>query len=290
VCLCCWMQFICTLLNAYRFSCRMANFRLHSTTQTHPVLPVLKRFWILTSQHIKRLCIITGRTVDVNHYTKWFYPYRLTVYCIFISVINRLDAQHFCFTINLFHACTCFEHTCSKHVQAWNKLIVKQKFCASRLITEINILRCTVSKTINIQRCTVSKTINIQRCTVSKTINIQRCMVSKTLKAFVCFFLFSLRQPDDGREYWWLSLLKSIGGYHYWIVLVVITVEEYWWLSLLKSIGGYHYWRVLVVITTEEYWWLSLLKSIGGYHYWRVLVVITTEEYWWLSLLNENTF
>jgi len=28
----------------------------------------------------------------------------------FISVINQLDAQNFCFTISLFHACTCFEH------------------------------------------------------------------------------------------------------------------------------------------------------------------------------------
>jgi len=40
------------------------------------------------------------------------------------------------------------EHICSKHVEAWNKLTVKQKFCASSwLIIEINILRCTVSKT-----------------------------------------------------------------------------------------------------------------------------------------------
>jgi len=40
------------------------------------------------------------------------------------------------------------EHMCSKHVEAWNKLIVKQTFCASSwLISEINILRCTVSKT-----------------------------------------------------------------------------------------------------------------------------------------------
>ena len=40
------------------------------------------------------------------------------------------------------------EHTSSKHVEAWNKLIVKQTFCASSwLTTEINILRCTVSKT-----------------------------------------------------------------------------------------------------------------------------------------------
>jgi len=40
------------------------------------------------------------------------------------------------------------EHMCSKRVEAWNKLILKQKFCASSwLITEINILRCAVRKT-----------------------------------------------------------------------------------------------------------------------------------------------
>jgi len=36
----------------------------------------------------------------------------------FISVINQLEAQNFCFTISLFHASTCFEHMCSKHVEA----------------------------------------------------------------------------------------------------------------------------------------------------------------------------
>jgi hypothetical protein len=35
----------------------------------------------------------------------------LTVHLsIFISVINQLDAQKFCFTISLSHASTCFEH------------------------------------------------------------------------------------------------------------------------------------------------------------------------------------
>ena len=29
---------------------------------------------------------------------------------IFISVINQLHAQNFCFTLSLFHASTCFEH------------------------------------------------------------------------------------------------------------------------------------------------------------------------------------
>ena len=100
----------------------------------------------------------------------------------FISVINQLDAQKFCFTISLFNASTCFEHMCSspvlsqpvhqtatyrcddtrgcvmqfwpddkhmcsKHVEARNKLIVKQNFCASScLITEINIhILCSVT-------------------------------------------------------------------------------------------------------------------------------------------------
>ena len=49
---------------------------------------------------------------------------------------------------NIQHSFGCLsQHICSKHVEAWNILIVKQKFCASSwLITEINILRCTVSK------------------------------------------------------------------------------------------------------------------------------------------------
>jgi len=31
---------------------------------------------------------------------------------VFISVINQLDTQNFCFTIILFHASTCFEYMC----------------------------------------------------------------------------------------------------------------------------------------------------------------------------------
>ena len=107
-----------------------------------------------------------------------FFDVLLTVHLsIFNSIINQLDAQNFCFTISLFHASTCFEHMCSssggqncitqplvyhtyrcddtrgcvmqfwppddehmrsEHVEAWNKLIVKQNFCTySWLITEI---------------------------------------------------------------------------------------------------------------------------------------------------------
>jgi len=60
-----------------------------------------------------------------------------------------------------------YRHMCSKHVEAWNKLIVKQKFCASSwLITEINILRCTVSKTYKSQTvCNIKKNLrSIFKC------------------------------------------------------------------------------------------------------------------------------
>jgi len=44
------------------------------------------------------------------------------------------------------------EHMCSKQVEAWNKLTVKQKVCSwSWLIIEINVLRCTVSKTSKLE-------------------------------------------------------------------------------------------------------------------------------------------
>ena len=84
----------------------------------------------------------------------------------FISVINQLDAQNFCFTISLFLASTCFEHMFLKHVEAWNKLIVIQKFYASSwLITGLNILKCTVNKTSkNVEHCCPSPVCMMQIC------------------------------------------------------------------------------------------------------------------------------
>ena len=52
---------------------------------------------------------------------------------IFILVIKQLDAKNVCFTINLFHASTCFEH----HV-----LIIRRSklyYTASGIITPIGI-------------------------------------------------------------------------------------------------------------------------------------------------------
>ena len=47
---------------------------------------------------------------STNKYSCVRRVHTLYIRIVFISVINQLDAQNFCFTISLFHACTCFEH------------------------------------------------------------------------------------------------------------------------------------------------------------------------------------
>jgi hypothetical protein len=46
------------------------------------------------------------------------------------------------------------EHMCSKHVEEWNKLTVKQKFCASSwLITEIKYTEMHGQQNVKISQC-----------------------------------------------------------------------------------------------------------------------------------------
>jgi len=53
----------------------------------------------------------------------------LTVHrSIFISVFNQIDAQNLFHNRFYFMPLHVFEHMCSKHVEAWNKLIIKQDF------------------------------------------------------------------------------------------------------------------------------------------------------------------
>ena len=76
----------------------------------------------------------------IKHYIFWYFADHASQY-IYLN-INQLDALNF--IMSLFHASTCFEHKCddtrdcivqfwppddehlcSKHVEAWNKLIIK---------------------------------------------------------------------------------------------------------------------------------------------------------------------
>ena len=65
-------------------------------------------FWPLLWAVVRSQRYIFEETIQYN------FDVFLTVHLsIFISVINQLHAQIFCFTISLFHASTCFEHMCS---------------------------------------------------------------------------------------------------------------------------------------------------------------------------------
>jgi len=85
---------------------------------------MFKPHYVYNVRHIfEHLCVLIGfvstYNSDINCIHSFLFDVLLTVHLsIFISVINQLDAQHFCFTISLFHASTCFEHMCSKHVDA----------------------------------------------------------------------------------------------------------------------------------------------------------------------------
>ena len=60
----------------------------------------------------------TKQLLDLFSWWAWEWPTRskhvaLThITFLFVSVINQLDTQNFCFTVSLFRASTCFEHMC----------------------------------------------------------------------------------------------------------------------------------------------------------------------------------
>ena len=102
------------------------------------------------------------------------------------------------------------EHMCSKHVEAWNKLVVKQKFCASSwLITKINILRCTVSKTQKI-------VLSVQLILVHIAFAVHKyqpvCFVTHVHARYhTCSSLHSrLKSPlNDSTKLWALNLIYT---------------------------------------------------------------------------------
>jgi len=80
-----------------------------SSTVTHSL------FCLNLSSHIVYWSWIKGPLFIVWPQHTWTnFDVLLTVHLsIFISVINLLDAQKFCFTVSLFHVSACFEQICS---------------------------------------------------------------------------------------------------------------------------------------------------------------------------------
>jgi len=65
----------------------------------------------------------------------------LTVHLIiFISVINQLDAQNFCFTISLFHVCTCFEHQVLI-IRRWKLYYTASGIITLKQVSGLNLLK-----------------------------------------------------------------------------------------------------------------------------------------------------
>jgi len=100
------------------------------------------------------------------------------------------------------------EHMCSKHVEAWNKLIVKQKFCASNwLITEINYQLLYINSTPpvdGLQICPKHVTFDwrnkLRINSASSWFSLHGCIgmqrQKNILKVFIFFHLiFTLKNP-----------------------------------------------------------------------------------------------
>jgi len=70
--------------------------------------------WLLQAQnktHCAKMFTMVFNWPNGGKTSAWNFDVLLTVHLsIYISVINQLDAQNFCFIISLFHVCTCFEH------------------------------------------------------------------------------------------------------------------------------------------------------------------------------------
>jgi len=104
------------------------------------------------------------------------------------------------------------KHMCSKHVEAWNKLTVKKNCASSWLITEINILRCTVSKTskfdwvlsINMPTNTCSYLRNaFLLCTQNVPDSATNKVSNFWLKQYIYFLIqFSVSSTNVTIKYW----------------------------------------------------------------------------------------
>jgi len=79
----------------------------------------------------------------------------VTSLCVFILVINQLDAKKICFTISLFHASTCFDH----HVLISRRS--KLYYTASGIITPIGGRPVRRLRQDSLNLCTGRPTISV---------------------------------------------------------------------------------------------------------------------------------
>jgi len=139
----------------------------------------------------------------------------------------------------------------SKHVEAWNKLIVKQKFCASSwLITEIKILRCTVSKTSKRKKKKRKKSWY----PVFLTLIIGLLQLPSVLFFNLCMFLWlscaiytlDWRNVQCMDPVWSIVNLKGYGHPNLWAKLVGSENIDH---NIRREVAGYDVQQLSVCLT-----------------------------------------
>ena len=119
-----------------------------------------------------------------------------------------------------------------------------------------------------------SKIVDCVQCLVHNLINfsIIKCafefwesgtMISYTVlcmgQGHVCFFLFS---PPFLMGYifdyfWWVTVLTTFDGLHFWLLLMGYSFDYFWWVTVLTTFGGLQFWLLLMGYTFDYFWWVS---------------------------------
>ena len=103
----------CSLFIYLRFSFNLPSyFDIECLVDLQLWKPKLIFISLFSILYFHTLRIITAVSIWI-YQTSFFYVLLTVHLSVFMSVINQLDAQKFCFTISLFHGCTFFDHTCS---------------------------------------------------------------------------------------------------------------------------------------------------------------------------------
>jgi len=171
----------------------------------------------------------------------------LTVHLsIFISVINQLDSKNVCFTIRLFHASTCFEHMCSKHVEAWNKTYCKTKMLCIKLVNYWKKIKKLVF--ITERECVYCEVGNQSLCIIQFNISfktlIRRLVVQERLPVKRLYYLsVKLNFMYEIIDILWIQVQLCWLQTHQWTDTAIKTIDKH-----NDHIGMVHAFRALQII------------------------------------------
>jgi len=140
-----------------------------------------------------------------ENYTEYFLIFFWPCISVYLFInINQLDALNF--IIILFQASIGFEHMCSKHIEAWNKLIIK--FSASSWLilinkyTEYDHSIGAYSKLSTRSRCRLDYIICVIRLTKRSSWKFRICTYTMFILRIVFLYIYfcELKMAHSGRN------------------------------------------------------------------------------------------